>query len=250
MFSVVIPTCDRPKYLERSISSVLAQTLKPNEIIVVDNGTQPVDPLGLPKKVRLISAEPRIGVAAARNLGVVSSLSKWIAFLDDDDQWNQSYLAEMARSVALNPSIHFFAGAMSEMSSSVPMATKNDSIPKSAKQLLRRNPGFVGSNLVVSKDAFMSLGGFDPNLRAAEDTDLAIRIMKAGLEISRVSSAISMIDTGQERQRLTDPFTLLAGRRLLLRKHVPSYFRRSQITIEYMFRLAVSKLLRRSKRHG
>ena len=88
--SVVIPTLNRINTLQRALDSVLNQTYKPAEIIVVDNGSSD----GTLKFLReqypkiTILTENKIGVSSARNKGIKKSINQWIALLDSDDAWH------------------------------------------------------------------------------------------------------------------------------------------------------------------
>ena len=88
--SVVIPTLNRIKTLQRALDSVINQTYKPAEIIVVDNGSSD----GTLKFLReqypkiTILKENKIGVSSARNKGIKKSINQWIALLDSDDAWH------------------------------------------------------------------------------------------------------------------------------------------------------------------
>ena len=88
--SVVIPTLNRIKTLQRALDSVINQTYKPAEIIVVDNGSSD----GTLKFLReqypkiTILTENKIGVSSARNKGIKKSINQWIALLDSDDAWH------------------------------------------------------------------------------------------------------------------------------------------------------------------
>ncbi|MCP4602707.1 MAG: glycosyltransferase [Proteobacteria bacterium] len=95
--SVIIPTCSRAKMLRRAIESVLAQTWQGNmEIIVVsdgstDNTEKAVGAFGDPR-IRFFKHEESRGASAARNTGLKESRGKYIAFLDDDDEWTRDKL--------------------------------------------------------------------------------------------------------------------------------------------------------------
>ena len=88
--SVVIPTLNRINTLQRALDSVINQTYKPAEIIVVDNGSSD----GTLKFLReqypkiTILTENKIGVSSARNKGIKKSINQWIALLDSDDEWH------------------------------------------------------------------------------------------------------------------------------------------------------------------
>ena len=88
--SVVIPTLNRINTLQRALDSVINQTYKPAEIIVVDNGSSD----GTLKFLReqypkiTIITETEIGVSSARNKGIKKSINQWIALLDSDDAWH------------------------------------------------------------------------------------------------------------------------------------------------------------------
>ncbi|MFH0921152.1 MAG: glycosyltransferase family A protein [Fibrobacterota bacterium] len=88
--SVIIPTFNRKELTEHAVRSVLAQTFRDYELIVVDDGSTDgtADPLAalFPQELTLLRQENR-GVSAARNAGIRASHGEWIAFLDSDDEW-------------------------------------------------------------------------------------------------------------------------------------------------------------------
>lgn len=91
LVSVVIPTRDRPHLVVRAVHSALAQTLDANEVIVVTDGADEATLQALRQiddarlKVRTLS--PRSGVGDVMNAGVNEARGRWIALLDDDDEW-------------------------------------------------------------------------------------------------------------------------------------------------------------------
>jgi glycosyltransferase involved in cell wall biosynthesis len=100
-FAAVIPTYQREGTVSRAISSALAQTHPPAEVVVVDDGStdstaEVVRRFGPP--VRLIS-QRQSGSAAARNRGVEEASSDWIAFLDSDDCWENDHLEQIAGAI-------------------------------------------------------------------------------------------------------------------------------------------------------
>src|SRR5450759_4779696 len=92
--SAVIPAFNREKTIGRAVESVLAQDFVPEEVLVVDDGSQDSTAQVAAKcdrSVRLIK-QLHSGVAAARNRGVREAKFNWIAFLDSDDYWLPGHL--------------------------------------------------------------------------------------------------------------------------------------------------------------
>jgi glycosyltransferase involved in cell wall biosynthesis len=84
--SVIVPTYNRPAFLERALSSIDAQTFQDFEVIVVNDGGSPVSEVTKRHdKVMLIEHTKNKGLAAARNTGIKAATGEYICFLDDDD---------------------------------------------------------------------------------------------------------------------------------------------------------------------
>ena len=107
--SVIIPTYNRILFLKRSIDSVLAQTLQPYEIIIVDDGSSDGTSAMIKKNypnLKLICQENK-GVSAARNIGVKASSGDWVCFLDSDDEWKKNKLSEQNIALEKNATYSF-----------------------------------------------------------------------------------------------------------------------------------------------
>ena len=91
MISVIIPTLDRPKLLLRAIESVLRQTHRDIEVIVVVDRPSPETFAAVQavsdSRLRLIVNPHPTTAGGARNIGADQAAGEWIAFLDDDDEW-------------------------------------------------------------------------------------------------------------------------------------------------------------------
>lgn len=89
--SVVIPTRDRAELVVRAVKSALVQTMPDIEVIAVIDGPDPVTVEVLEElddsRVRIVSLPTKVGGSEARNAGVRTARARWIAFLDDDDEW-------------------------------------------------------------------------------------------------------------------------------------------------------------------
>lgn len=91
LVSVVIPTINRPHLVIRAVNSALVQSLNEIEIIVIIDGPDEATLKALQQiedpRLRIRTLSRNLGVSEARNIGVGEARSKWIAFLDDDDEW-------------------------------------------------------------------------------------------------------------------------------------------------------------------
>jgi succinoglycan biosynthesis protein ExoO len=122
-FSVVIPLFNKAPHVCRAINSVLAQTCSPLEVIVIDDGStdggqELVASYSRYGVTLLERGRPGAGGYAARNLGVQSARSRWIAFLDADDEWHPGHLSNLADGISSsnNPGrlVGVFAGYLNE----------------------------------------------------------------------------------------------------------------------------------------
>ena len=106
--SIIIPTLNRVKYLPRALDSAFNQTFKAAEIIVVDNGSSDGTLEFIKEKYPLVTLleESKLGVSAARNKGIISSKSDWVAFLDSDDAWDNRKL-EVQKNALLSNSLNY-----------------------------------------------------------------------------------------------------------------------------------------------
>lgn len=101
-FSVIIPTFNRPEKLKRAINSVLAQTFKDFEIIVVNDGGKDVSDIIKSFSspiIRYFSHNKNFGIAKARNTGIANSNGNYIALLDDDDVYFPEHLSVLQHSI-------------------------------------------------------------------------------------------------------------------------------------------------------
>lgn len=107
--SVVIPSRDRPHLLQRAIRSVLMQTYQNFEMVVVLDGVDTASSNAVEEfndaRIRLLTLRQRSGGAVARNVGVRAARGRWVAFLDDDDEFTREKLALQLESALRHGSV-------------------------------------------------------------------------------------------------------------------------------------------------
>jgi glycosyltransferase involved in cell wall biosynthesis len=184
--SVVIPTHNRWPLLRRTLAGALAQEDVDHEVIVVDDGSSDgthdrLGRIGDPR-LRTVRHETPRRVAGARNSGIKIAAGEWIAFLDDDDLWAPRKL----RTLLDAPGAADAAVAYSGMVAIDPALTVigAQAAPDPAgigEEILRRQaiPGGC-ANLITRTELAREVGGFDSELRVAEDWDMWIRLLLAG----------------------------------------------------------------------
>jgi glycosyltransferase involved in cell wall biosynthesis len=182
--SVVVPAYNYGRYLGEAIDSVLAQTHRHFELLVVDDGSSDNT-----REIVTAYADPRVryvwqqnqGLSAARNTGIREARFDFVAFLDADDLWRPDHLAEaMAEFARRGPECALVASNSLRMDQhGTEMATR---LPdwKGARRIdvseIVIRTRFMPSTAVVRRAAFDRCGGFDTGLRSSEDREMWMRI--------------------------------------------------------------------------
>lgn len=173
MISVIVTTYQRRAPLAKALASVFAQAAAELEVIVVDDGstdgtiesirTQPVTAVSLPH-----SGNP----AVTRNAGLTQAAGDLIAFLDSDDVWRPTALAELAAALDAQPEAGFaYCDYEPPLSPAPPLPLVGDVFD----QLL--DVDFImTSGLLVRRSVVDAVGTFDPQCRLAEDWDYWLRM--------------------------------------------------------------------------
>jgi glycosyltransferase involved in cell wall biosynthesis/SAM-dependent methyltransferase len=187
--SIIIPTYNRNHFLCEAINSVLNQTFKDYEIIVVDDGStdntrEVLERYG--SRIQYIY-QKNSGRAQARNAGIRMAKAEYIAFLDDDDIWLPNKLEKQIAFLDAHPDIglvHSFTEVINENGYLLIKETKNHlKFYKKAMCLgytyeaLSRMCMMFTSTVVVRKDCLDEAELFDPDIPAFEDWDFYLRFV-------------------------------------------------------------------------
>lgn len=250
--SVVIPTCDRPKYLAEALESVLRQTSQPEEILIIDNGRIPVDETVLPNSelIRVIRALPRFGVSQARNLGAISARYDFISFLDDDDSWDANYL-DGVRRTQIESGADIILGRLRDNNSMQPLSGKQAVFENKSdliNQILLRNPGAVGSNTTVSRSCFNATSGYDPAITTGEDKALVLDLLLLGATAAQASTSwVNFRDDGDGPRQTELPKRLQGKWRFLSKYWSAMNWRQRLFNLVVLMRLWLRKTSGRSR---
>lgn len=180
LVSVIIPTYNRWPMIAEAVQSVLAQTFEAFELIVVDDGSidNTARRLSSSDSRLKIFSQPHAGVAAARNAGVAISLGKYIAFLDSDDLWSPAKLEIQADFMERNSGVHICQTQEIWIRGGVRVNPKarhrkpSGDIFRRSLELCLISPSAV----MMTKELFYWVGGFDESFPVCEDYDLWLRI--------------------------------------------------------------------------
>jgi glycosyltransferase involved in cell wall biosynthesis len=172
----VIPVHNGERYLAAAIRSVLAQTYRPIEVIVVDDGsTDSSASIARSFEAVRCMVQAHQGVAVARNTGISAAGGAFIAFLDADDVWPPDKLAVQVGHLMDHPRVAYTVGRIRNF---LEPGIALD--PKIQRTLLERDQ--VGlMTLVGRREVFAQVGGFDPSYRVGEDFDWFVRAKDAGI---------------------------------------------------------------------
>ena len=178
--SVIIPTYNRRNTLPRAVESVLNQTYKPIEIIVVDDGSTDGTKEMFSEMYPLVRYIYQVnsGVSSARNTGIKSASGDWIALLDSDDEWLPDKLDRQVKLLQDNAEIRFCHTNEIWIRNNVRINQKKKhqkyggNIFNKCLDICRISPSSSLFHTSVIKD----VGLFDESLNVCEDYDLWLRI--------------------------------------------------------------------------
>ena len=240
-FSVIVPTYERDEKLERALESIASQTCQDFELIVVDDNTRKEKRQEVKKIVEntedieakyLVNNE-RQGVSSARNLGIDNASGRYIAFLDDDDEWKTGKLERELEK--------FEEGSYDVVYSAIEMYNEEvqDVVRReerlSLERELERDRIGSPSRVSVKKEILEAINGFDENIPSGEDWDIWIRLMKEGCNFGYIDEPLTRYhqdddsksnqkDVATEgREKITEKHSQLleeAGRKVKARHHL------------------------------
>jgi len=211
--SVVINSYNSSPYIGAALDSVLAQTLPPFEVLVMDDGstddTQTVVQQYGPAVHWL--QQPHAGVGAARNNSLAHMRGDLVAFLDADDFWTPAKLALQAASLCASPAPDAVFGHVRQL-----IDPQLD--PALAARLWAPAypvPGRIASTLLITPQALARVGGFATGLRITEFLDWYARALQACLRMTMVPELVAWRRIHGENQSMRDQADMLEYPRVI-----------------------------------
>ena len=216
--SVICPAWQAARTLAETLASIRAQTLVPNEILVVDDGsTDSTAEVAKANGARVIR-QPHAGAAAALNAGIAASSGQLLAFVDADDLWTSEKLAWQTQALSVDPELHAVLGMMeSFLCPSLPNEFASRYRVREQPQ-----PAWVLGTLLAHAKTFAAVGPFAEDMPAGFAADWFDRARHARVRFALLERIVlrRRIHPGSLSHRSTarDSGYALLGRRALLRR--------------------------------
>ena len=184
--TIVIPTHDRPRLLERAVASALAQTVEDIQVVVVDDGSAEPVRLALPDPRLLVLRNHRaLGASAARNTGLRAAAGRWVTFTDDDDELLPGMVqasleaaerSPLPRPVSVLSAVVVVDGHGRVLETRLPVTLARQAPPYAEAP----DDGFVqdANTLFAPVEVLRELGGWDETIKGWEMDDLLIRLVR------------------------------------------------------------------------
>jgi len=232
--TVIIPTHNREKLLAKTLESVLNQTVKADEIIIIDDGsTDDTKALILQYDNDTIKYiyQKNNGVSSARNHGIHLASNEWLCFLDSDDIWELNKLEKQIQFHNENEHILFSHTDELWMFNQKIINQKKHQLKPSGFCFEENIPNTLigASTVMIHKKVLKDVGYFDEQLIACEDYDLWLRILHK-YELGLINQKLIIKVAGHEKQlsfttKLMDTYRIKA-----LQKHLDSEYKNILLT--------------------
>ena len=224
-FSVIIPTFDRRDFLDEAVSSVLGQTFRDLELIVVDDGstdgTKELMDSFVDERLKYMHQANR-GVSSARNKGLAAARGSFMAFLDSDDCWTSEKLQRARDYIQDYPDIKVFHTEEVWYRKGRLLGQKEKHAKPSGGVYRKALPlcCISISTAVIKKTVLDETGYFDESLEACEDYDLWLRVTSR-YDVKLIPEELTIKDGGRPDQLSSkiwglDRFRIRALEKMLL----------------------------------
>lgn len=211
LISVIIPTYNRARSVGNAIKSVINQSYKNLDIIIVDDASSDntkdiIDAVDEPR-LRYISHAKNAGGAAARNSGLDAALGEYVTFLDSDDTWLPNKLELQLASIQSHPhseKVVSYAQMMDQETGSFirPLRAKHDAESLADFLFVFKRGGVYTSTLMMPRTLALS-ARFRPELRKHQDWDLCLRLEAQGAIFVFIEEILTLREMKPSRDRIS-----------------------------------------------
>jgi len=223
LVSVVVPTHNRSKMLRKAIKSILAQDYDKIELIIVQDActddTSSVLMEFKDSRIKCIVSNVNLGGAKARNLGIESCRGEYIAFLDDDDIWKKYKLSSQLKIFQKFNDVAIVSTSYESIDS---VSSKRVNLPGEIilEDLLYKN--YCGSfSFCITKSKYLKNLRINPQLKACQDWDLWIKILKnTGLKCRACTDSLVVYNIAHEDRLSTHTRNIYESRVIFLRDKI------------------------------
>jgi glycosyltransferase involved in cell wall biosynthesis len=239
LVSVIIPTHNRKELLERAIMSVLDQTWKLIEIVVVDDASDDDTPEYLKSlkeehnTVQVIRNEVSKGAAVSRNIAIQHATGEYITGLDDDDYWRPTRVERL----------------MEEFEEGFSAVCSYDRMVMNDREAVWKKPTMitlddllyynrVGNQVLTKKEYIEEVGGYDEELPSAQDYDLWIRLVREFGPIRTVTQPLQVVNMEEDRDRISTADQKMEGYHRCFEKHEKWMSRKHKKYQRYRLKMA------------
>ena len=254
--TVIIPLYNKEQEVERTLRSVIEQSLAPHEIIVIDDGStdrsaaivEEIIKQHPDTGIRLIR-QPNRGVSAARNRGIQEAQTEYVALLDADDCWLSGYIAEVCRLMEYYPAADAYSTAFDIVSGT--KRTKaptplNEGIIEPATEALQGRYPIIPSTATLKRSTLLTIGGFPEGMRLGEDQWVWIRMV--AMDAQFAYSPLSLV----RYSRTAENRSASIYRKEQSKHSIEELYSAEQgeILNEYIARVGIGKAITQSVRGG
>jgi GT2 family glycosyltransferase len=202
--TVVVPHYNRPELVREALLSIHNQTVKPAEILLVDDNSSPEnrEKLGkLSSLATILDIRKNHGLSEARNFGAQNAKGEWLAFLDDDDCWLPDKQERQIGYLEAHPQVMALGGGATMVT---PEGREEYWGDKYTHRLTVANAlcytASMAPGLMIRRDVFLELGGFDSRLHYLEDYEFGIRLLASGYETHFLGEPMYVYHRGGRQQ--------------------------------------------------
>ena len=190
LVSIILPVYNCERYITAAIESILSQTYRPIEGIVINDGSTDATSgclAAFSSEIQIYSQE-NMGLSYSLNQGLAHASGEYIGFLDADDLWLPHKLARQVEYLDQNPEVSMVFGHIQQFIS--------PELDERAKQTLicsqSPEPGYVKITMLARRQVFDKVGLFNSAIRVGDFVDWYLRVKDAGLEVHMLAEVVAM----------------------------------------------------------